>query len=93
MISVLLGTDDILDGMISALQMIYASRMLERILYHACAASISCGVSRISRRVSDISLRNLPGCESIRPKSKSIFFVPACQKRPPLSGVVRKTAK
>ena len=58
--------------------------MSERILFHACAASISCGVSRISRRVSDISLRNLPGCESIRPKSKSIFFVPACQKRPPL---------
>ena len=29
--------------------------MRERILYHACEASISCGVSRISYRVSDIS--------------------------------------
>lgn len=58
MISVLLGTDDILDGMISALQMIYASRMLERILYHACAASISCGVSRISHSASDISSKD-----------------------------------
>ena len=36
--------------------MIYASRMKERILYHACNASISCGVSRISYCVSNISL-------------------------------------
>ena len=56
MISVPIGTDDIADAMISALQMIYASRMKERILYHACVASISCGVRRISYRVSDISL-------------------------------------
>ena len=28
---------------------------MERILYHACVASISCGASRISYRVSDIS--------------------------------------
>ena len=32
--------------------------MKERILYHACEASISCGVSRISYRASDISLKN-----------------------------------
>ncbi len=41
--------------MISAAQVIYASRMKERILYHACKASISCGDSRISHRASDIS--------------------------------------
>ena len=57
MISVPIGTDDIADAMISALQMIYASRMKERILYHACKASISYGVSRISYRVSDISFK------------------------------------
>ena len=31
--------------MISASQMIYASRMMERILYHACEASISYGIA------------------------------------------------
>lgn len=29
---------------------------VKRILYHACEASVSCGVSRILYRVSDISL-------------------------------------
>ena len=43
MISVPCGTGDIVDAMISASQMIYASRMKERILYHACEASISYG--------------------------------------------------
>ena len=43
MISVPCGTGDIADAMISASQMIYASRMKERILYHACEASISYG--------------------------------------------------
>ena len=43
MISVPVGTGDIADAMISASQMIYASRMKERILFHACKASISCG--------------------------------------------------
>ena len=43
MISVPYGTGDIADAMISASQMIYASRMKERILYHACEASISYG--------------------------------------------------
>ncbi len=43
MISVPVGTGDIADAMISASQMIYASRMKERILYHACIASISYG--------------------------------------------------
>ena len=57
MISVLHAvTDDIPVGMISASQMIYASRIGERILYHACIASISCGISRISYCVSNISL-------------------------------------
>ena len=37
-------------------RMIYASRMKERIWYHACNASISCDVSRISYCVSNISL-------------------------------------
>ena len=57
MISVPVGTGDIADAMISASQMIYASRMKERILYHICGANISCGDSRISYRVSDISLK------------------------------------
>ena len=35
MISVPVGTGDIADAMISASQVIYASRMKERILYHA----------------------------------------------------------
>jgi len=45
MISVPIGTGDIADAMISASQMIYASRMKERILYHACEASISYGIA------------------------------------------------
>ena len=45
MISVPRGTGDIADAMISALQMVYASRMKERILYHACEASISYGIA------------------------------------------------
>ena len=45
MISVPCGTGDIADAMISASQMIYASRMKERILYHACEASISYGIA------------------------------------------------
>ena len=45
MISVPFGTGDIADAMISASQMIYASRMKERILYHACEASISYGIA------------------------------------------------
>ena len=59
MISVPVGTGDIADAMISVTQMIYASRMKERILYHACEASISYGDSRISYRASDISLKIL----------------------------------
>ena len=58
MISVPNGTGDIADAMISAPQMIYASRMKERISYHICGANISCGNSRISYRASDISLKN-----------------------------------
>ena len=38
--------------------MIYASRMKKRILYHICGANISYGVSRISYRTSDISLKD-----------------------------------
>jgi len=38
MISVPFGTGDIADAMISASQMIYASRMMEQILYHAAKA-------------------------------------------------------
>ena len=55
MISVPYGTGDIPVGMISASQMIYASQMKERILYHTCEASISYGASRISYCVSNIS--------------------------------------
>ncbi|MBR5322681.1 MAG: hypothetical protein IKU48_03960 [Clostridia bacterium] len=40
MISVPNGTGDIADAMISAPQMIYASRMKERILYHACRRQV-----------------------------------------------------
>ena len=58
MISVPVVTGDIADAMISASQMIYASRMEERILYHACEANISYGKSRISYRVSNISLKS-----------------------------------
>ena len=65
MISVPVGTDDIADAMISAPQMIYASRIKERILYHACGASISYGVCRISYRVSDISLKSALICDTI----------------------------
>ncbi len=45
MISVPAGTGGIADAMISAAQMIYASRMKERILYHICNANISCGAA------------------------------------------------
>ncbi len=38
-------TDYIADAMISASQMIYASRMKERILYHICKANISYGIA------------------------------------------------
>ena len=43
MISVPCGTGYIACAMISSAQMIYASRMKGRILYHACVASISHG--------------------------------------------------
>ena len=38
MISVPCGTDDIAAGVISASQVVYASRMKERIAYHAATA-------------------------------------------------------
>ena len=47
MISVSGGTDDIADAMRSALQMIYASRIKGRILYHICNANISYGLPDI----------------------------------------------
>ena len=50
MISVPCGTGDIADAMISASQMIYASRMKERILYHICRVNISCGLPYIISR-------------------------------------------
>ena len=50
MISVPGGTGDIAIAMISALQMIYASRMKERILYHICIANISYGLPYIISR-------------------------------------------
>ena len=50
MISVPFGTGDIADAMISAAQMIYASRMMERILYHICNANISYGLPYIISR-------------------------------------------
>ncbi len=58
MISVPVGTDDIANAMISASQMIYASRMKGTdIISCLPQASISCGDSRISYRTSDISLK------------------------------------
>ena len=39
--------------------------MRERILYHACEASISCGASRISYRTSDTSLKIATLCDII----------------------------
>ena len=59
MISVPVGTGDIADAMISASQMIYASRMKERILYHIFTEwKYIIRLCRISYRVSDISLKN-----------------------------------
>ncbi len=53
-------------GMISALQMIYVSRMKERILYHACEASIS-------HRASDISLKYFMGYVIIDLEKANLF--------------------
>ena len=47
--------------------------MKERILYHACEASISYGVSRISYRASDISLKNITYCYIIALKEGAVF--------------------
>ena len=58
MISVPVGTGDIAVALISASQMIYASRMKERILYHACEASISYGNAVYHIANGDISLKN-----------------------------------
>ena len=68
MISVPDGTGDIAVAMISASQMIYASRMKERILYHTCVASISCGASRISYRTGDTSLKIAAFYDIMKPK-------------------------
>ena len=58
MISVPVVTGDIADAMISASQMIYASRMKERILYHIFTEwKYIIRQRRISYRVSDISLK------------------------------------
>ena len=58
MISVLLGTDDILDGMISALQMIYASRMKGTDIISYLRSKYIMRHSRISYRASVISLKH-----------------------------------
>ncbi len=59
MISVPGGTGDIPCGYdICFADDICLRHMKERISYHACEASISYAVSRISYRVSDISLKN-----------------------------------
>ena len=59
MISVPVGTGDIADTMISASQMIYASRMKERILYHIFTEwKYIIRLCRISYRASDISLKD-----------------------------------
>ena len=59
MISVPCRTGDIADAMISAAQMIYASRMKERILYHIFTGwKYIIRQRRISYCASDISLKN-----------------------------------
>ena len=68
MISVPSGTGDIC-----------LRHMKERILYHACVASISCGASRISYRVSDISF--MQEFVFIRKTAENIFFVVHRQKK------------
>ena len=55
MISVPVGTDDIADAMISALQMIYASRMKGTDIISYLLSKYIIRLSRISYRVSDIS--------------------------------------
>ena len=62
-------TDDIVDAMISASQMIYASRMKERILYHIFTErKYIIRQSRISYRVSDISLKKVRFYDTILSK-------------------------
>ena len=73
MISVPFGTGDIADAMISAPQMIYASRMKERILYHACEASISYGFSVYHIAKGDISLKNATNYDII-PMKEGAFM-------------------
>ena len=56
MISVPCGTDDIADAMISASQMIYASRMKGTDIISCLRSKYIIRLFRISYRVSDISL-------------------------------------
>ena len=58
MISVLYGTDDIADAMISASQMIYASRMKGTDIISCLRSKYIIRQSHISYRVSDISLKS-----------------------------------
>ena len=75
MISVPTGTGDILSVWYPpAVGDICLRHMRERILYHACEASISYGGSRISYRASDISLF-MQEFEFIRKTAENIFFV------------------
>ncbi len=70
MISVPNGTGDIADAMMSASQMIYASRMKERILYHICFANISyCTPYIISRK------RYIIFCKSSNLYAKYLFYI------------------
>ena len=66
MISVPCETDDIAVAMISAPQMIYASRMMERISSHICNANISYGfaVYHITRYIieSPVSVETGDSC-------------------------------
>ena len=67
-------TDDIADAMISAPQMIYASRMKKRILYHICNANISYGNAVYHTANGDISLKNETFYDII-PIERRCFYV------------------
>ena len=76
MISVPCGTGDIADAMISASQMIYASRMKKRILYHIFTEwKYIIRLCGISYRTSDISLKKIRFYDIINsPINKNLYF-------------------
>ena len=68
MISVPVGTDDIANAMISATQMIYASRMVGTDIISYLQRKYIIRQRRISYRASDISLKNATNYDIISVK-------------------------